>query len=160
VSTPIGADGRLELHEDTAREVSSLQEVAAREGFLAPTTLIDLTGESPGAAVVLGASAPGAPWLIGGYTGSDAYAARLLGRVSCDELAQAWLLSAPAGTRSLSTTVLDTFGATLDDYESSPVGSPEAAAADQSLDWVLWRPTRPVDVGVSVCERQRSEHPE
>ena len=157
VSTRIGADGQLGLDGSTAREVSSLQKAAAREGFRARTPLIDLTGESPGAAVVLGASAPGAPWLIGGYPGSDAYAARLLGRASCVELAHAWLLSAPASTRPLSATVLETFGATLDNYESRPVNSPGAAAAGQSGGWVLWRPTRPVDVGVSACERQRSE---
>lgn len=86
---------------DTARYLDTLQQIAASAGLVARDPVIDLTGRMPGALFALDVTAIGEAWIVGGYTGSAAVARSALATVSCDILARAWVLSEPAGPRSL-----------------------------------------------------------
>lgn len=90
--------------------ILGLRFAATRSGWKGGTPLIDLTGTSPGAAVVLGAKAPGSPWLLGGYPGSGEFAVAALKYADKEDIGRAWVLASPKGKRSLSDTVLRSFG--------------------------------------------------
>jgi hypothetical protein len=70
----------------------SLRQAAFSAGFSTGTPILDLTGRHPGTVFALGGAAPGLPWLIGGLPGSADMVRAALGRVSCQDLAKAWLL--------------------------------------------------------------------
>lgn len=108
------AHSKLLLSADYARYVEAIEQTAARAGFRSGTPVIDLTGHSPGSLFVLGAHATGQAWLLGGYVGSDRYAAYVLARVSCAELADAWILTEESGPRKLSKAVLKRTGLELE----------------------------------------------
>ena len=78
----VGGESRFFVDEATADYVVGLQQIALDADWEQGTHLIDLTGASPGAVVVLDGRAPGVPWLLGGYEGSDRFALTALSRVS------------------------------------------------------------------------------
>lgn len=83
---------RLLVDGQTATFISSLRDSATRNGFCAGDPVIDLTGELPGVAVVLGAQAPGLPWLFGGYAFSEELARWALAGVDPRTRDRAWLV--------------------------------------------------------------------
>jgi len=95
-------------------------ELRARQaGFKQGMPVLDLTGRSPTALYAMRASLMGSPWIQGGYAGSSKYVVALLGRLTCEEVAGAWLLNQPVNTTSIDPGVLASFGANLDaDYEA------------------------------------------
>ncbi|MDG5467690.1 hypothetical protein P9J64_05060 [Deltaproteobacteria bacterium IMCC39524] len=97
------------VDSSTSNYVNTLKEVAQSSGWVIDTPLIDLTGGSPGAAYILGAMTPGAPWLIGGYPGSNAYVGSLLSFVANEVLERAWVLTSPQGRRHVSESILNDF---------------------------------------------------
>ena len=82
----IGTRGeRLKLDPRAAAFVRSLRDGAKRRGFCSGDPIIDLSGELPGIAVLLGGGTPGFPWLFGGYPFSERLAGWILsGRRSAD----------------------------------------------------------------------------
>lgn len=96
--------------EATAAYINDLQQLARQHGWRRGNMLIDLTGATPGASLILGAQVPGAAWLIGGYAGSQEYIARVLGSQEGAVLATAWLLLAPDGRRRHDPVVLQELG--------------------------------------------------
>lgn len=97
---------------------NQLQSLADGGGFEPGTPLIDLTGITPGAAVVLGAHPPGLPWLLGGYPGSYPATERVLDLVACSEIGQSWILLEPEGRSHMEPTLLERYGRDIDtDYE-------------------------------------------
>ncbi len=115
----IGRSGSvLKLSRGFGQYIKDAIELANQSGFPRGTPMIDLTGKSPGVLYAMGAKNIGQVWMVGGYPGSEALAVMMLGKVSCEELATAWLLMEPDGPRKISPEVLLSFGAKLStDYK-------------------------------------------
>ena len=105
-----GGDQTLLVDRETARYFAELGAELQRLGFRRGDGVIDMTGESPGIVFAIGGVPLGEPWLLGHYSGSTEFATRALARVSCEQLANAWILVAPAGDRALSNDVLRSIG--------------------------------------------------
>lgn len=83
---------------------------ARKAGFQDRSPMIDMSGQSPGLLYALGAESIGQAWIIGGYPNSLKFAKFVLGQVSCEKIAKAWILLEPNGPRSLSTELFDELG--------------------------------------------------
>ena len=105
----------LKVDKYTARYVAELQESAKKAGWKPGNMLIDLTGQTPGATIVLGAEFFFTPWVIGGYTGSNDFARIIYSFGKNHELSKAWLLVAPDGSRKLDRNILSEFNMRLPD---------------------------------------------
>ena len=116
----IGKPGStLVLSKGFGRYYAEAISLAQQAGFKQGTPVIDLTGQSPGILYAMGASNIGQPWTVGGYPGSDALAVAMLKKVTCRELAIAWLLVELEGPRKISPGVLSSFGANMaTDFET------------------------------------------
>ncbi|MFL5137751.1 MAG: hypothetical protein ACJ8C9_03725, partial [Microvirga sp.] len=91
----IGTRGeRLKLDPRAAAFVRSLRDGAKRRGFCSGDPIIDLSGELPGIAVLLGGITPGLPWLFGGYPFSERLAAWIRSGVDPQTRGRAWLVIA------------------------------------------------------------------
>jgi len=97
--TLLGSNGFLYVDRITAKYINELKSIALREGWKPGTTLIDLTGATPGAAVILNGKFVGFPWLVGGYPGSELFAKRMIEMAPKAEQRSAWILTAPTGIR-------------------------------------------------------------
>lgn len=154
-------DSKLTLPTTYGRYVSDATEVASRGGYVAGTPMIDLTGRSPGLLYALGASSLGAAWMYGNYINttknSEIYAVEVLGGVACDDLARAWILLEPQGRVSLSTIVLQSFGA-ISDQHYEVVGafkSPNSAGGFVASDQILLKPNRSIKEAEVQCIAHR-----
>jgi len=135
--TFVGDNGTIYVDEDTAEYVRDLKRNALAAGWKPGISFIDLTGASPGAAVIIGGKVVGTPWLLGGYKGSDAFAHVALAEVSTSTLRTAWVLTAHKGRRKLSYTVLSDLGLEFPNtYEA--VGKVRTGYRHEEQ--VLWRP--------------------
>jgi hypothetical protein len=123
----VGPSGTLLLAPDFARAIEHFRREAREAGLTPGTPVIDLTGQMPGLIYALEGEAAGAPWIIGGYPGSDAVAVRTLARTSCATLARSWLIQEPGGTRAIDPAALSAVGATLADWK--PVTSESITTA-------------------------------
>jgi hypothetical protein len=129
--------GRLFLDDTTAHYVQDLKKHALRAGWTTDNLLIDMTGGSPGASLILQARIPGTPWLLGNYPGSDAFASKALGSVPEELLEKAWILTAPQGERRLGLGVLAENGLDFpQDY--ARVGSVTTGHRNERQ--ILWKP--------------------
>lgn len=126
--------------------------IAAAAGFSPGTTMLDLTGASPGLVYALDARSVGLAWLLGGYQGSARYVARALEHARCGDLVAAWVLAAPDGPRRLPPEILNGFGADLDtDYQR--VGK---LMAPGGILQELYKPVRESATGDRACETKRA----
>lgn len=100
----------LYVPAEFASYIADAQKATKASGFVPGTSIIDLTGRSPGLLYALGATSVGQAWQIGGYPGSGERAIFALGLVSCDELAKSWILIEPNGPRQLPNDVLTGIG--------------------------------------------------
>jgi len=121
----------------TADYISGLQRAASGHGFRFGTPVIDLTGVSPGTVFALGAEAPGAPWLSGGYPGSTAYVQETLSQVPREHLRHAWILTAPGTSDALPASILTSLGLNFPgDYEVTG----QACQGTPCAEHFLWKP--------------------
>lgn len=98
----VGGAGNTLLVDPVTRDTLRSVIGAARAAGLAPgQAMLDFTGDNPGLIYALGARPLGVAWLIGGYPGSQATAARLVAQVPRQALQSAWLLSSDANPRSI-----------------------------------------------------------
>ena len=133
----LGGGGTLHVDKLTADYINGLKDIAKSSGWIPGMPLIDLTGASPGASMILGARIMGRPWLVGGYEGSDLVAETALAMVPRQVLKSAWLLTAPEGKRSLSMEVLSNLGLKHpDDYK----GVGEILTGFRRERQILWKP--------------------
>jgi len=102
----LSGDGTLHVDRQTANYINDLKEIALNSGWKQGLFLVDLTGGSPGATVILGGKIVGFPWLVGGYKGSSDFVVSMLKMASSDELNAAWILTAPKGRRKLRNEIL------------------------------------------------------
>ena len=149
----------VKLSEGYARYINEAQRVARTTGFRQGSNIIDLSGQSPGLLFSLGALGVGQAWTIGGYDGSENRARASLMNASCQTLADAWLLIEPDGPRSLSSTILTSFGSDLD-HDYLLVGSWQtgrgAGGYEQQRMQNLYKPSHPEVVKYS-CEALRGD---
>lgn len=103
----------LTLWRGYAEYIGAASASAKKSGFMQGTSVIDLSGQSPGLVYVLSGRNLAQGWTIGGYPGSAQLAAAALLRVSCDDIASAWVLNEPGGPRSLPSDLLGGFGGDL-----------------------------------------------
>ncbi|MDT0183375.1 hypothetical protein Q9S36_24615 [Microbacterium sp. ARD31] len=153
-ATRVGPSATLRLAPDFARAIDGFREAAYGAGFTAGTPVLDLTGQMPGLVFAIEGRAAGAPWIIGGYPGSDDVARRTVSRTSCSTLAEAWLIQEPAGTRQIDPAVLSELGASLDDW--TPVTSQTFTTipgTERSV--TLLRPTSSPEDRLAECEAAR-----
>ncbi len=100
-----GVNGVLKVDKTTAKYVNDLKDIAFRFGWKEQNLLIDLTGATPGALVILNAKIVGSPWLVGGYPGSANYIKAYI-KQSGENPFDSWILTAPYGKRSVPVSVL------------------------------------------------------
>lgn len=107
--TLAGTSGTLYVDEAMKRSIVDLRRAAADQGWSENNCLIDLTGETPGAAVILGARTPGTPWLFGAkYPG---FAKAALELADPTDLQNAWVLTAsPFSVRHVPSRILQQLG--------------------------------------------------
>lgn len=99
------------LDSGFATYISDARATAHAAGFAPKTSLIDLSGVSPGILHALEANSIGLPWMIGRQLGSLNYAQAALERVDCEKFAKSWVLLEPNGPRSISSDLLINLGA-------------------------------------------------
>lgn len=153
-SVAVGKSGsNLILSERDGHCIDSAERSAFQAKFIIGTPVIDLTGCSPGVLYSLGAKNTGSAWLLGGYPGSNQAAIASLKRVSCNELASAWLLVEPGQPRSLSTEVLSSFGANFEqDYKVVASWVAPSRGSAQPLRYQqLLMPTRHFSTALLAC---------
>lgn len=129
---------RLYLDSPTAYYALELLKSAFEAGWQRGTPLIDMTGGSPGALVILDARIVGTPWLLGAYEGSNAFTKTALKSVDQKILNRAWVLTAPEGRRRIDLDVLDKNNLNFpDQYEK--VG--KLKTGHRNEEQLLWKPT-------------------
>lgn len=149
VSVP-GSAAHPKVGDADAAFLTRLQRSARTAGIDADTPVIDMTGRSPGLVYVLGARAIGSPWMIGGYPGSRDLAEVALERVACREIAAAWILDEPGGTRDLPLELLGQSG-----IEERDLLTYEEFALPNGGRVRLRLPDRDHDDGLRACESAR-----
>lgn len=98
----LGAANNTLLVDAATRE--TLQSVigAVRAAGLTPgQAVLDFTGDGPGLVYAIGGRPLGKAWLLGGYPGSQAIAAKMLGGLPVQALRNAWLLSSGNNPRAI-----------------------------------------------------------
>lgn len=150
----MGDADSLRVAPDFARAISGFRQAAASAGFEAGTPIIDLSGQLPGLVFAVDGRAAGAPWIIGGYPGSDRVASRTLSHTACATLAASWLILEPAGTRSIDPAAMSTTGLNLEDWEHVAT---ETVQTDPSppREIQLLAPATPISERVARCEAAR-----
>jgi hypothetical protein len=103
------------LERNTFDWAKQLIDVAHSSGFQTGNFLIDMTGGSPGAVLLLDAKFLGIPWILGGYSGSDEYFKAALSYSACRDLSKAWLLISSNGSRKVDPKNLKHFGLNLEE---------------------------------------------
>lgn len=162
----LGNDFRLLISKEKVEIVSNeqvgqyLEEIilaAHGAGFAEGTALLDMTGQSPGVAYILGAEAPGIAWMTGGYPGSKTVIEVALRKASCEKLVSAWVLTEPLGPRAISTGVLNSFGANEEDYEivGEFIVPSGIGGRKQSQKQYLLKPIREFSEAVHACKQVR-----
>jgi hypothetical protein len=155
IATRVGPSATLELAPDFARAIDGFRDAAYSAGFTRGTPVLDLSGQMPGLVFAIEGAAAGAPWIIGGYPGSDDVARRTLSRTSCSTLAEAWLIQEPAGTRQIDPAVLTEVGASLDDW--TPVTFETITTIpDTERSIILLQPTGSPEERRARCDAARS----
>ncbi len=139
--------------------IASAKNTARIGGFKNETPIIDLTGRSPGLLYALNAYNIGQAWTIGGYPGSNTHAVAMLKKAGCRELASAWLLVEPGGSRKISPDVVLSFGAN-GDTDFTIVGefvAPKGAGGSKVASMQkLMKPNRPLANAMDACLASRA----
>jgi hypothetical protein len=101
-------------------------------------SLIDMTGGTPGANVILNAEFFGHQWLIGAYKGSNQMLERILKPYqNTIKLKNAWILLAPDGARKLDLNILNNIGL---DFPNSYIKIGTVKTAHRHEVQELWKP--------------------
>ncbi|MBK5400159.1 hypothetical protein JFU47_26095 [Pseudomonas sp. TH39(2020)] len=155
----VGRSGsNLLLSKEYAAYLTQAMTASKQAGFQPGTPVIDLSGQSPGILYAIGATSIGQAWMIGGYPGSFKLASEALKRVSCNQLAVAWLLTEPEGPRSLSDSLVSSFGAEPSNYEAVASWSTARGAGgyDQRPAQKLLKPVRNSNASIKACNESRN----
>lgn len=108
----------LYVSKDFSRYINELQQLTNQNEFSKSHGFLDLTGHYPLVAYITNSKPIGAPWILGGYKGSNLVAKTLLQRSNKKDLENFWLLIEQDGRRSINHSVLEGIGLQLkDDFE-------------------------------------------
>jgi hypothetical protein len=129
--------GSLHVDTPTASYINQLKKVALEAGWVPGTPLIDLTGGSPGASVILGGRIMGLPWFLGGYKGSNDVAVNALKMVPGPLQSIAWVLTAPDGKRRLSNQILSEIDL---NFPGGYMAVGKVRTGHRNERQILWRP--------------------
>ncbi|WOH63903.1 hypothetical protein [Bradyrhizobium sp. BWA-3-5] len=168
--TPLPGGGKLVLSQPFHDYLAMARAQARATGLEVGTSVIDLSGRSPGLLYMLETRALGLPWLIGAQPGSSAVAVETLGLENCADLARAWVLVEPDGPRHLDqASVLTSFGAGQADYvPAASFENPVPAGFENPVyDWdhpnaqrqILFKPVRPPALAEQSCREARRQRP-
>lgn len=80
---------------------NAINKAALAAGYEPGQTILDFTGDGPGLVFVLGGRPLGLPWLLGGYSGSEVWAVRMLDKLSAHDVQNAWILSSNDNPRAI-----------------------------------------------------------
>jgi hypothetical protein len=153
-----GEQSNLVLSAGYASYLEDAAAAAKKAGLGAGTPVIDMSGQSPGIVYAMQGQSLGQAWMIGGYKGSLKLAIESLKSVSCKQLADAWLLTEPAGKRRIPASLLASFGADLhSDYEQAGAWITAAGAGGyrEQRAQELMKPTRQQDSAVAACNASK-----
>ena len=109
-SSFLAGTGSLFVDMQTANYINDLKRIALNAGWEPGTPLIDLTGGSPGANVILGGRILGNPGAFGDFKGTGAFTKDVLNMCPRSELDAAWILTAPSGSIKLPEDILPEIG--------------------------------------------------
>ena len=111
-------DNRSILYVDKINKkwIDDLKYYAYLNGWYKGNYLLDFTGGTPGALVVLNGKSPENRWLLGGYPGSDQFVYKILSNIDKNILYNAWILVTPDGSRKISDDVLNKLNIDLNNY--------------------------------------------
>jgi hypothetical protein len=101
--------GGLYVDEITKKYINDLQNIVKKHNKdNQQISLIDMTGGSPGANLIMNARFFDQQWLSGGYKGSNKYVYEILSNCEDkDRMKKAWILVAPDGSRKLDLKILN-----------------------------------------------------
>lgn len=153
----VGRHGsNLVLSQGFSQYFTESSNVAKQAGFKAGFSMIDLSGQSLAVLHGFGAINLGLAW--GGYPGSDLLLKALLQKVSCADLAPAWLLFDPTGPAKISPEILSSFGADIDrDYKVvGTFKTAEGAGGYKEIrEQQILKPVRSVNAAIDACTLAR-----
>ena len=133
-------DVRLQADKTTKKYIEDLQSIASKHRVNdRKISLIDMTGGSPGANVILDADFFGQQWLLGWYKGSDQFVYRVLKSYQgTAKLKNAWILVSPKGGRKIDLNILNNIGL---DFPTNykRIGIVKTAHRNEIQE--LWKPT-------------------
>ena len=133
----LASNGSLYVDKPTAGYINDLKRIALKADWKPGTPFIDLTGGSPGAAVILGGRIMGVPWLLGAYKGSSEFAKTAIEMVSKSEQRAAWVLTAPKKKKRIPSEILVGLGLDFPkNYEM--VGKAKTGHRDEIQ--LFWKP--------------------
>ena len=81
--------------------LSAINKAALAAGYKPGQTVLDFTGDGPGLVFAIGGRPLGLPWLLGGYSGSEVWAVRMLEKLSAQDIQNAWILSSNDNPRAI-----------------------------------------------------------
>lgn len=132
---------RIMVSSRYAEAIGSLQEAAVANGLSSGTSIIDLTGMSPGIVYMLDGRSPIFPWLAGGYPNSSKFVQGVLKEWDKDDLQTAWILTAP-NSRQLPTSILINQGLGFpEEYKKVTTITFPIPVDGSDLQFSLWKPT-------------------
>ena len=155
----LGGGDELRVSTPTAGAIQDLREIARSAGMSAGDPVVDLTGQAPGLVFALDGEAVNSPWVPGALSGSTDLLRRSVDSLSCQEVAESWLLDQPGGPRSVAEGFFSTVGADVADYvvlgsvALPPTSSGPAEAQPRVR---LLRDRRDSSVAVLACESARA----
>jgi len=139
----LSGNGSLYVDKPTAGYINGLKRIALESGWKLGTPFIDLTGGSPGAAVILGGRIMGVPWLLGAYKGSSEFAKTAIEMAPKSEQHTAWVLTVPKGKRRIPDEILMDLGL---DFPKSYEMVGKAKTGHRNEEQILWRPLNVIPV--------------
>ncbi|ANW00568.1 hypothetical protein [Bradyrhizobium icense] len=143
----------LLLTREAAAYIRQLRKIAAENGFKAGDPTLDLSGVSPGSVYAIGARAPGAGWLLAGYSGSNDFFNAALDRVGCEPIVASWILTERTSPNALSSDLLRRYGIDFS-HDYVEVGSLRSVRSfsPREFESRLLKPVRTLDVAREACE--------
>lgn len=152
--------GKLVLSQSFHDYLATAIAQARAAGLEVGTPIVDLAGDTPGVAYVLGTRPLGLPWLIGRRPGSNAVAVEALGLENCADLAKAWVLIEPKGAYHLDpASVMASFGAGQADYVAAATFAPPILNGDypDPARQLLFKPLRSAALAEQSCREARRQ---
>jgi hypothetical protein len=158
VEVPMGG-AKLKMPTLMANFITQLYELAKNSSYRPGTPIIDLTGRSAGSIFLLGGILPKTPWLGFGYSGSEEAAKTVLLRLSCEELAAAWVITDYHGNEIFNPAILLEAGVEYEsDYNLRGVVNFPMGFKTVQLRPLAFLSPKLVDQRVILCKQRRDNY--